>query len=71
MKEWTILQGEVYGKYIYDAKIDGMFIKFLKLLKENNVIINIVSHKTKFPILGKKNKSSSQVVAIFEKIYSI
>ena len=54
MKEWTILQGEVYGKYIYDAKIDGMFIKFLKLLKENNVIINIVSHKTKFPILGKK-----------------
>lgn len=53
-KEWTILQGEVYGKYIYDAKIDGVFIKFLKLLKKNNIIIKIISHKTKFPILGKQ-----------------
>lgn len=53
-KEWTILQGEVYGKYIYDSKIDKMFIKFINLLKKNEIEVNIISHKTKYPILGKK-----------------
>lgn len=53
-KEWTILQGEVYGKYIMDAKIYIGVKKALKLLSRNKIKFYIISHKTKFPILGKK-----------------
>ncbi|MDB2709246.1 nucleotidase [Candidatus Pelagibacter bacterium] len=52
--EWTKLQGEIYGKYINDAKIEKKFLELLKILKENNCDVFIISHKTKHPILGKK-----------------
>ena len=53
-KEWTVLQGEVYGKYIMDAKIYIGVKKALELLSKSKIKFYIISHKTKFPILGKK-----------------
>ena len=53
-KEWTILQGEVYGKYIMKAKIyEGVLDIFQWLTIKKNKIY-IISHKTQFPYLGKK-----------------
>ncbi len=52
--EWTIIQGEVYGKYIMRAKLQKGFIKLFKYLLKQNIKIFIVSHKTKYPYLGKK-----------------
>ena len=53
-KEWTILQGEVYGSHIMRAKIyKGVKEAFIWLSK-NNIKTYIISHKTQFPYLGKK-----------------
>ena len=52
--EWTILQGEVYGKYIMDAKIYIGVKKIMKSLSKNKIKFYIISHKTKFPYLGRK-----------------
>ncbi len=52
--KWTALQGEVYGKNIMRAKIyDGVQDTFEYLLK-NKYTIKIISHKTKYPFIGKK-----------------
>ena len=53
-KEWTILQGEVYGRYIMDAKIYIGVKKIMSSLSKNEIKFYIISHKTKFPYLGKK-----------------
>jgi hypothetical protein len=53
-KEWTILQGEVYGRYIMDAKIYTGVKKIMESLSKNKIKFYIISHKTKFPYLGKK-----------------
>ena len=53
-KEWTILQGEVYGRYIMKAKVyEGVLDIFQWLTIKKNKIY-IISHKTQFPYLGKK-----------------
>ena len=53
-EEFTMLQGEVYGSKILEAKkSDGMF-ETLKLLNNNGVKLIIVSHKTKYPYAGEK-----------------
>ena len=53
-REFTLLQGEVYGKRIFEAKqSEGMF-KALKKLKKEGIKIYIVSHKSKNPYLGPK-----------------
>ena len=53
-KEWTILQGEVYGRYIMDAKIYIGVKKIMSSLSKNKIKFYIISHKTKFPYQGKK-----------------
>ena len=53
-REFTLLQGEVYGKRIFEAKqSEGMF-KALKKLKKDGINFYIVSHKSKKPYLGPK-----------------
>ncbi len=53
-EEFTLLQGEVYGSKILEAKkSEGMF-ETLNLLKNKGVNLIIVSHKTKFPYAGEK-----------------
>jgi len=52
--EWTILQGEVYGKSIMEAEIFEGFKDTILLLSQENIKIKIISHKTKYPYLGEK-----------------
>lgn len=53
-EEFILLQGEVYGSKILEAKkSEGMF-ETLNLLKNNGVELIIVSHKTKYPYAGEK-----------------
>lgn len=56
LNEWTNIQGKIYGKYISKAKINNGFINFLNFVKKNkkDIEIVIISHKTKYPIIGKK-----------------
>jgi len=51
--EWTTVQGEIYGKYINFAT---PYKGFKNFLRNNNKFFEffIISHKSKFPILGKK-----------------
>ena len=52
-EEWTRLQGEVYGGRILEAApYDGMFAA-LRVLSDSKIPVNIVSHKTRTPILGE------------------
>ena len=51
--EFTILQGLVYGKEILRAKVFDGFKNFIKESK-NNYEFYIISHKTKYPIIGEK-----------------
>jgi len=53
-KEWTILQGEVYGKNIMNAVIYKGLINAFEYLSNKNFKIKIISHKTKFPYIGEK-----------------
>ena len=53
-KAFTELQGEVYGKKIQFAEASKGVIDALKELKEKGFRFSIISHKTKFPIIGEK-----------------
>lgn len=52
--DFTILQGKVYGEFISEAKIFKGFKKFLNECIKKNIKVYIISHKSKYPILGKK-----------------
>ena len=52
--EWTILQGEVYGKNIMRAEIYVGVLEALLYLSKKNIKIKIISHKTKYPYIGEK-----------------
>ena len=52
--EWTILQGEVYGKHINKAKTYENCVETLKALSSNKIEKYIISHKTKYPFMGEK-----------------
>ena len=53
-KAFTELQGEVYGKKIQLAEPSKGVIDALIALKEKGFRFSIISHKTKFPIIGEK-----------------
>ena len=51
--EWTLIQGEVYGKRITEATpYEGVF-EALKIMQNNGVRIVLVSHKTRTPFIGE------------------
>ncbi|WP_405631188.1 HAD family hydrolase [Pseudoalteromonas sp. Ld20] len=52
--KWTELQGIVYGKEINQAKPYLGCLEAIKSLKKEGHSIFIVSHKTKYPIIGDK-----------------
>ena len=53
-QDFTFLQGEVYGLRIANAdQPQGMYTALMEL-KERGYKLKIVSHKTKYPIKGKK-----------------
>ena len=51
---FTEIQGIVYGKLIKNAPLQSGFINSLTLLSKMDCKISIVSHKTKYPIIGEK-----------------
>lgn len=51
--EWTKLQGQIYGKKIQSAILFDGFNEVIEQLKES-FDIYIISHKTKYPAIGKK-----------------
>ena len=54
-KEWTSIQGIVYGKKMMKAKPYTGSVKFInKYSNKKNFKIFIVSHKTLYPIIGEK-----------------
>ena len=53
-KEFTCLQGEVYGNKIMDAEIAENLLNALEQIYSAGVKLVIVSHKTKYPIEGQK-----------------
>jgi len=53
-EEFILLQGEVYGSKILEAKQSEGMLETLNLLKNNGVELIIVSHKTKYPYAGER-----------------
>ncbi len=53
-QEFTLLQGEVYGKRILEAKPAKHVLETLSALSALNVSMTIVSHKSKIPYKGPK-----------------
>lgn len=53
-EKWTKLQGEVYGKEIHRAKPFKGVKETFREIKKRGYMIKIVSHRTKFPYLGKR-----------------
>lgn len=52
--KWTELQGYVYGTKLADATIYKGVKEFFKFCKTRNIECIIVSHKTRYPYVGKK-----------------
>ncbi|MGD9973850.1 MAG: hypothetical protein AB7S77_12395 [Desulfatirhabdiaceae bacterium] len=50
--EWTRMQGEVYGRRIMEAEPFPGMLKSLQTLRQKNVRVCIVSHKTIAPYAG-------------------
>ena len=53
-EQFTRIQAEVYGKRILEAKPSEGLIKNLMKLKDKNIEIYIISHKTIYPYKGPK-----------------
>ena len=53
-KDFTKLQGEVYGPEIVNAEAAVGVLEALKKLKMKEVEMHLISHKTKYPYLGPK-----------------
>lgn len=51
-KDWTLLQGEVYGRYMPEAEAYPGFIRFLEDAVASETPFCIISHRTKYPYLG-------------------
>ena len=62
---WTELQGLVYGVYIKYAPPFSGVKGFFRYCKENKISICIISHKTRFPFLGKKHNLHKSAVRWF------
>ncbi len=52
--DWTRIQGIVYGERMRDAKPFVGVKEFLKKVKERGDRAVVVSHKTRFPVIGTK-----------------
>jgi hypothetical protein len=66
-KDWTIIQGEIYGKNILEANLFDGFKKFLDFSKKNEIKLIIISHKTKYPIVGEKKNLHLSAIEFIEK----
>ncbi len=53
-EEFTLIQGEVYGQRIEEAKASKNLISTLKKIKSDSLKIVIISHKTTYPYVGAR-----------------
>ena len=67
IKEWTNIQGKVYGDKIISAELFLGFKKFINFAKKNNIQLIIISHKTKYPIVGKKVNLHDSAIKFLKK----
>jgi hypothetical protein len=51
---WTEMQGYVYGMRLKDAEPYEGVLEFLARAREHGLVVSIVSHKTRFPYLGRR-----------------
>ncbi len=51
---WTEMQGYVYGEKMGEAKIFPGVCEFMRWAVDSGIKLAIVSHKTKFPFIGKQ-----------------
>lgn len=51
---WTEMQGYVYGKRLFEADPFPGVINFFKTCSVKSIPIFIISHKTRYPYVGKK-----------------
>lgn len=70
-KEFTTIQGLVYGKEILKAKPAKNILEILKYLKKLNHDLYIVSHKTKYPFQGEKINLRDSANSWIEKFLRI
>jgi hypothetical protein len=53
--EWTVLQSEVYGTRLPDAEPYAGVQEFLYGCRRLSIPVSVISHKSRFPALGKRN----------------
>jgi hypothetical protein len=51
--EWTLLQSEVYGACLLEAEPHPGVMEFFRYCRRHTVPVCIVSHKSRFPAVGK------------------
>ena len=62
-RAFTLLQGEVYGKFIDLASLFDGVLAFIDVAKRAGCHLFLVSHKTRYPLVGEKfdlHKSASR-----------
>ena len=50
--EWTLLQGYAYGEFSFKAELFPHFLDFMKLAEDIKADVLVVSHKSRYPIIG-------------------
>lgn len=63
---WTLLQGQIYGPLMADAKVFDGFMEFLDSVSDRHSIF-LVSHRSRYPYAGPKYDLHSYVLKFFEK----
>ena len=66
-KIFTKLQGEVYGKEISRAHIYEGFREFILSLDKTKTTVFIVSHKTKYPVIGERVNLHEKAIQFLSK----
>ena len=70
-QDWIALQGLVYGKFMGDAELFTGFYEFLDMANANGIVIEIISHRSKFPYSGEMfNLHDAATNFIINKIFS-
>ncbi len=68
---WTSIQGMVYGEKMIEAEVYEGFIEFIKFLKSEKFDFCIISHKTKYPFIGKKTNLHNAALNWIQKFLNI
>ena len=66
-KDFTLIQGQVYGTFLLRAKLYEGVKSFVNFMIQKGNIIYIVSHKTKYPILGPKINMHEKALEFLNK----